>query len=592
MACLLVSATGPGAPAPAVPPECAAVRLSVADVLAPPTTIPTLLNSRWARPFCGLAEFARSVVRRPSASDVGFALPGDVRRLVDCLDIEGRPPSGIDWTRFRSMFGDGTNDVTTNWLMKTLGIAFQPGALLDYDQKMLECPLGFITIVVEKAHLAQSVRTEEYGKLVMSLPGLLDEFERRLASVSASAESAVAAQVSDPFGAILGSTFPVVPLLCSMSKLGQADTPSGKHGYQHKPYMLDFRASEIMRPPEERARLTQLRELPVQQHRDYLQQALASVGGGSRPYSAVVGALTSVLDGFGRPGVSDEKLLLVTMLWGARLARYLPGAIKRASAFGHGGRYLVFCLDEAACEVCLKAHPTPQLCVEGTLQTIYNKYTVLAAIVQLGFDAVYLDFDTLLLADPVPVILRDAQEAEVLVSRDFGAECLNTGVIYFKAHPDTAELLTALLGWLWHHPYEFSQKAFSAFLRHENATDARVQVLPLDFVPRWRVLDPVNGFVTSVVYDLGVEGWTGRLDGILIFHFLDGTGGVDPERAVEGRYLNLYDLFYDNPRVDLEDLATPLWVQDQRIERVLLRSRLPAVPATLIPCMLMDAPTA
>merc|ERR1712151_1387033 len=167
----------------------------------------------------------------------------------------------------------------------------------------------------------------------------------------------------------------------------------------------------------------------------------------------------------------------------------------------------------------------------------------------------------------------------------------NTGVIYFKAHPDTAEFLVALLLWLWHHPYEFSQKAFSAFLKHEQATDDRFFPLPLQKVPRWNVLEPMNAYVTSAVYNLGVEGWTGDLDRIVVFHFLDGTGGVDPERAIEGRYLNLYDLFYDNPRLDLKDVGRPLWLQDDRVERVLLRSRLQSPPTELIPCMLMDQPS-
>ena len=48
---------------------------------------------------------------------------------------------------------------------------------------------------------------------------------------------------------------------------------------------------------------------------------------------------------------------------------------------------------------------------------------------QAGFDALYLDFDTLLLADPVPAIheavgssVEGEDGFEILVSRDFGTQ--------------------------------------------------------------------------------------------------------------------------------------------------------------------------
>merc|ERR1712203_393397 len=83
-----------------------------------------------------------------------------------------------------------------------------------------------------------------------------------------------------------------------------------------------------------------------------------------------------------------------------------------------------------------------------------------------------------------------------------------------------------------------------------------------------------------------VEGWTGNIEDIVIYHFLDGTGGVDPTRAVAGQYINLYDLFFANPSLDLLDTGAPLWVQDQRVEATLLRSRQPSPPEKIYPCML------
>ena len=56
-----------------------------------------------------------------------------------------------------------------------------------------------------------------------------------------------------------------------------------------------------------------------------------------------------------------------------------------------------------------------------------------------GFDVFYLDFDTVLLQDPLPSLKSrmDLAETQLLLSRDFGTECLNTGVIFAKSHPLT-----------------------------------------------------------------------------------------------------------------------------------------------------------
>merc|ERR1711933_423345 len=99
------------------------------------------------------------------------------------------------------------------------------------------------------------------------------------------------------------------------------------------------------------------------------------------------------------PGV---KLVFFTMIWGDRLAQYLPGALERAVAFGHGHRFIIFCVGDVSCNICLGSHSHNTHCVRGRLQTIYNKYTMLSALVRLGVDVVYLDFDTLLLRDPLP----------------------------------------------------------------------------------------------------------------------------------------------------------------------------------------------
>lgn len=387
---------------------------------------------------------------------------------------------------------------------------------------------------------------------------------------------------------LMATSWPVLPLLCVMARGAQGDT-SGRHGYQYKPYALDFEPAELLQP---HSHLSRLRSLSCKDHLHYLR--IAEPHGGSTSFIAISAALRESLkrcDGVQLGSSSSEdsnaKLVVTTMLWGERHAGYLRGILQRAQAFNLHGRYLVFCLDGNSLEACQAVHPFPEFCISGQLQTIYNKFTMLASVVQLGFDALYVDLDTLLLADPLPHLRVAAQDYEVLVGRDLGSECLNTGVIYVKAHPDVAGFLASLLVWLWHHPYEFSQKAFSAFLGHEVATDNNYAPLPIQVIPRWTVLDPRNAFVTSAVYNLGVEGWVGNLEDILIFHFLDGTGGVDPDLAIQGKYVNLYELFYENPELDLANGTWPLWEQDPRVELALLRSRLPEAPAQLLPCAML-----
>lgn len=82
------------------------------------------------------------------------------------------------------------------------------------------------------------------------------------------------------------------------------------------------------------------------------------------------------------------------------------------------------------------------------------------------------------------------------------------------------------------------------------------------------------------------EGWSGDIDKILIFHFVDGTGAVDEQRAVFGKYVNAYAQFYNNSRLDLENSEVPLYEQDLEIRDFLLKSRKDKPSKELKPCLL------
>eukprot|EP00435_Cladocopium_sp_Y103_P071055 s145_g36.t1 len=114
--------------------------------------------------------------------------------------------------------------------------------------------------------------------------------------------------------------------------------------------------------------------------------------------------------------------------------------------------------------VCQSHHPFPALCVPGEVKTTANKFHFTSVVVNSGFDVLYLDFDTIFFKDPLPPVLQAAEKADMLLTRDFGTECINIGVVFMKSHPDNAQFMEDLIIWLWHHPYEFCQKAFAGVM--------------------------------------------------------------------------------------------------------------------------------
>lgn len=61
------------------------------------------------------------------------------------------------------------------------------------------------------------------------------------------------------------------------------------------------------------------------------------------------------------------------------------------------------------------------------LQSSASKFHMMSAIVNCGFDVLYLDFDLVFFRDPLVPILKAAEKAELLLSRDLGGECINIG---------------------------------------------------------------------------------------------------------------------------------------------------------------------
>lgn len=362
-------------------------------------------------------------------------------------------------------------------------------------------------------------------------------------------------------------------------------------------------------------------------------------GSNEDPSEAYRGMVRSLRDMLAR-SISKKRIYYI-IIWGRRLTDvYLARFLERMSAFGLAERLLVLCLDDFSLEKCQQEHckgeqhyeileekkerrkdhpervvaskifPDADLevrserdvdqlyeenpcykCIPGKHKTIVNKYTMASAITKLGFDAVYLDFDTVLLKNIDSYLDQYEQDddVDVATARDFGVTCANTGVIYFKSTPATQRFLHNYLTWIWHHPYEFSQKAFSAFFGIEKAAHGSESPPGPGYETygpaKLALMESTQHIVTQLVYGIA-EGWAGSIDNIVLFHFVDGTGGVDAEKAVNKRYVNAYEVFYNNANLDLSDVTVPLHEQDENVKEFILRSRWEKKPEKLQKCVL------
>eukprot|EP00927_Polykrikos_kofoidii_P039125 TRINITY_DN33550_c0_g1_i1.p1 TRINITY_DN33550_c0_g1~~TRINITY_DN33550_c0_g1_i1.p1 ORF type:complete len:734 (-),score=97.40 TRINITY_DN33550_c0_g1_i1:59-2260(-) len=506
--------------------------------------------------------------------------------IVTGLDCEQTPqdegPGAIDWNGYFQILAVGTPGRDDS--IGAHSVAYNPDTfnVESYARRLTDCSFGFFSVHLQRINLVQRFTSNDYNILAQGIVEISHAIEESYSVYQGG---------TIPFGSftlMAVTRWPVIDLIGMVATTAQDRKPDGRYGYQHKPYTLEFHTWEILRPNAEVTRIFELRDMSIPEHVAFLRMRRREQP--SPCYSRLLSALEESLH-VEREQRGAEKLVLYTMIWGSRLASYLPGVIQRMKAFRLERQYLVFCVG-AACSICQAAHPFPALCVQGRLQTIMNKYTVMSAILNNGFDAVYLDLDTVLMKDPLPLILDLAQDYELLVSRDFAGECLNTGIIYAKAHPATNAFVARLVKWLWFHPYEFSQRAFSAMLGVERVLSIGMARMESergieDEPPRWTTLDATNRFVTRWSYGTSgvdaVEGWTGSLEEIIIFHFLDAEGSSHSDSR-KGEYQNLFEVFFFNTNLDLADGHTPLWKQDPDVLEILLSSRHEEAPKKLFPC--------
>ncbi|CAL1149766.1 unnamed protein product, partial [Cladocopium goreaui] len=517
--------------------------------LTPGEALPSLVNSRFFEEFWPLIGLVSS---RHAEALSKLDPQQTLRQSLRC------DPGEVDWPNYLAKLQEEPRGSL---------IWFDLPGVSDYEEqfgenpgKMLDCPMGAMTSTLEKLLIMQEFYTEGYGLVAEEVALLLDQLEQLAERVGRSS-----------LDFFFLSEWPF------WDKLAHLHERATKRRLR---YDLEFHPWELLgevpdRPGRRRPSIAALRwQLPS-----------------SSPLQRqILLALEELWDHRDRDGAPAPPVLC-TLLWGQRLAKYLRFQVQRLEAFGYGHQYLVLC-DAVACNECRRVH-WKSLCVEMRQPSLFSKHTMITSILRQGFDVFYLDFDTVLLQDPLPSLKSrmDLAETQLLVSRDFGTECLNTGVIFAKSHPLTVAFWERLLLWLWHHPFEFTQKAFAALLGVERvALHGSLAEPQLPQLPHWGLLDPQNAFVTSKVYSsngVHFEGWTGDLEEIVVFHFLDGSGSVEQNNSIRG-YKDLFEVFLSNPKVNLSDTRIPLYDQDPVVRSELLWSRHDAAPQELLKCRLVN----
>lgn len=518
-------------------------------------TLGVFLNSRWARPFCKWVHGALAL-----APKLGL-VSEDLVTISSCpVPRSGEWLSDWNWQEHLHLLLSDS--------VEAAALTMNPSSVMNWEVKVTECPLGLLNILLHQILLCMTGISEMVPYLSEQLTLLLTLVETELREAGI-----------EVLPVLMATRWPMLRMLTHVAVNVQRrnvtiDQVLVPH-YQTKPYVLDFHPHELLYPEAERL------QLPAGRSSQSLRFRRHGLGV-SKVYRRTLQFLESTLS-LEPSEMQPKSPIIFTMIFGERLAKYLPKWLLRVEAFGHLSKTLVFCLDSASMEACRAAH-AHQGCVQGSLRTASNKFHMMSVILNSGFDVLYLDFDLVLLQDPLPSILRHAEEAELLLTRDFGGECINIGVVYMKSHPSTSLFVQGLIRWLWNHPYEFCQKAFAGMMGLEDVTWNDQYGDPVRSVPRWGFLDSANSFATSTVYDASLQGWTGDLQKILIYHFLDGLGAVDPELAVTGEYTDLFTLFYQNPLLNLGDTQTPLHEQDASVRKQLLFTRQPAPPSQLQAC--------
>ena len=107
-------------------------------------------------------------------------------------------------------------------------------------------------------------------------------------------------------------------------------------------------------------------------------------------------------------------------------------------------------------------------CICGSSKAL-GKFSLSLLLLQAGYDVVYVDFDTYLFENPLPMLRRESVQkgdAELLVGGSVFDDCINNGMYYVRQKNirnggSAKRWLTKMFAYLYHHPYLVDQKVMS-----------------------------------------------------------------------------------------------------------------------------------
>jgi len=407
----------------------------------------------------------------PQGDGVAAAIADATALGLDCVDVV---IPILDWQRFRRVFE------SPDWYQSAVDVAYGPELEKGWRTAATECPLGFAVANLIKAMLCAHTESICFKAHATMINHALSD---------------------TPLHLVAGSGWPIFRLLGHVSRVVR------RHGFH-----LDFAPQELIDPT---ARMTGTSTAESAAMRD-LRAELPRLRTAASEIVLGMDSDSVVGDDKSEPG---SGLVYATMSYGLRFNPYVGRFISRARALGISDALVVFCLDADAYAACRDAEGH---CVRGT-PSILNKFTLPLMLLQHGLDVMWLDLDVFLFQAPTRYVEKQSRAGhfELLVSGSFAVDCVCSGVVLFKASKQTRSWLLQLLSWMYEHPYEHDQKAFSAFLRagERVAFEHELPIAP-ESVPMWAFLDPETEFVSARHVD--VAGWTGNPDRIVAFHLLHG----------------------------------------------------------------------
>eukprot|EP00927_Polykrikos_kofoidii_P055404 TRINITY_DN49664_c0_g1_i1.p1 TRINITY_DN49664_c0_g1~~TRINITY_DN49664_c0_g1_i1.p1 ORF type:complete len:926 (+),score=113.39 TRINITY_DN49664_c0_g1_i1:26-2803(+) len=319
---------------------------------------------------------------------------------------------------------------------------------------------------------------------------------------------------------------------------------------------------ELLPVPADPMEFDSIRTNPLQRQARLVTAAETHPHEGTRRLSGFLVSLEEARKDDERP----EQIVYLTSVGGQPFSSHIAGFVRR-SVFVGLPALIIVCMDRdayASCEAAVEG-VRAVCCVpsfEGTIVLV--KHAFIPMLLSAGVDTVWIDFDTFIVKDPTPALIktRDDSEsillatrprvrfgtflfenssdmcfiskvcdkrqqwsfsvddksglqepndlgAEILVTEHWDARCLNNGLFYVRATHRPLVFFALFLAQLFSNPYIDNQNLLDAYLVHSSFDSAAPEARPL---LRYATLNIERHFACA-------EGYMGDPKDVVTFHF-------------------------------------------------------------------------